>query len=94
MKKKRNLFSAVDLKNTLWDTIQEVKAGKLNAEQANAISGQAKEIMRITKLELEVLQGNDGRPTDALLSFVGAPPKKPKVVMTYDDVTALPKPGD
>ncbi len=47
-------FTAVNLKKTLWDTLQAVKTGDVDYKVANAVASQSREIARIVKLELEM----------------------------------------
>ena len=51
MNKKLN---AENLKNELWDTLLKVKSGTIDHETANAISSQAREILRTIKMQLQV----------------------------------------
>ena len=44
---------AEKIKNELWKTLQELRAGKIRTSNANAIAGQAREICRVVKLQLE-----------------------------------------
>lgn len=47
-------LSATNLKNILWDTLQKVKSGKMEAGQADAVASQAREILRTTTVQLKV----------------------------------------
>ena len=62
-RKKKNDLSGEALKNMLWDTMNNLKGGNIQAKDANAIASQSREICRVAKLELEVLklQGNPAK---------------------------------
>lgn len=47
-------LTATNLKNSLWETLQSVKNGKMDAGQADSIASQAREILRTTKTQLEI----------------------------------------
>lgn len=53
-KTKQAQLTATNLKNILWDTLLNVQTGKMDAGQADAIAGQAREIIRTTSLQLKV----------------------------------------
>jgi len=43
-----------NLKQILWDTLNEVKGGSMDAGQADAIASQAREIVRTAKVQLQI----------------------------------------
>ncbi len=47
-------LSATNLKDALWETLNEVKEGTMQAGQADSIAGQAREILRTVKVQLQV----------------------------------------
>lgn len=47
-------LSAVALKNALWETLQDIKSDKMQANQGDAIASQAREILRTVKVQLQV----------------------------------------
>lgn len=47
-------LSAVSLKNALWETLEAIKADKMQASQGDAIAAQAREILRTVKVQLQV----------------------------------------
>jgi uncharacterized damage-inducible protein DinB len=62
-----------DLRETLFDTIEQIKAGKLDVEKAKAITNIAQVIVNSAKAEVDFLknvnqQGNTG--------FIGTETKK------------------
>ena len=54
-------LSAVNLKNSLWETLNRVKARKLLPGHADAIASQAREILRTVKMQL-LISGQTNRP--------------------------------
>mgnify|MGYP001564135051 CR=1 FL=1 len=47
-------LTANNLKNVLWDTLQQVKSGKMDAGQADSVASTAREILRTTTVQLKV----------------------------------------
>lgn len=47
-------LTATNLKNVLWETLNSVKEGKMECGQADAIASQAREILRTTKVQLQI----------------------------------------
>lgn len=47
-------LSAKTLKETLWETLNEIKDGKMEAVQADAIAAQAREILRTVNMQLRI----------------------------------------
>ena len=63
-------LSAVNLKDALWDTLQEIKADNMLPGQGDAIAAQAREILRTVKVQLQVCaQSKRNVPTE-ILDFV------------------------
>jgi hypothetical protein len=65
----KTVLTADNLKNALWDTLQQVKAKNIDPTVANAVSSQAREIMRVvrTQVQIAVLQGK--KPTTEMLEY-------------------------
>lgn len=60
-------LTASNLKDTLWDTLQLVKSGNMDAGNADAIATQAREIIRTSNLQLRVAQQTKRPvPTDVI----------------------------
>ncbi len=53
-KKKKSELTSETLTTTLWDSIQDLRAGTIKVDRANAISTASREICRVKKLQLEV----------------------------------------
>ena len=47
-------LTANNLKNVLWETLQAVRTGKMDAGQADSVASQAREILRTTTVQLKV----------------------------------------
>lgn len=47
-------LSAVNLKNVLWETLNKVKDGEMDAGAADSIASQSREIMRTINVQLQV----------------------------------------
>ncbi len=63
-------LTAVNLKNALWDTLQQIKADNMLPAQGDAIASQAREILRTVKVQLQVCaQGKRNVPTE-IIDFV------------------------
>lgn len=64
---KSKKLTAENLKDVLWETLQQVKNGSMEAGQGDAIASQAREILRTTIVQLKVAQqGNRAIPADVV----------------------------
>ena len=68
-KKKRSVLTGQTLKVELWSTLLDLKEDKVKPENAKAISATAREICRVTRLQLEALK-LAGKPTKAKIAKV------------------------
>lgn len=60
-------LNASNLKETLWDTLKQVKTGKMDAGQADSIATQGREILRTVKTQLQVAaQSKRPVPTEVI----------------------------
>jgi hypothetical protein len=60
-------LTATNLKNALWDTLQEIKNGNVQPGQGDAIASQAREILRTVKIQLQVAnQSKRSVPADVI----------------------------
>jgi hypothetical protein len=48
------ILSAVNLKDVLWSTLNDIKEDKMQPNQADAIASQAREILRTIKVQLQI----------------------------------------
>ena len=47
-------LSAENLKDSLWDTLEQVKVGTMQPGQADSVATQAREILRTTNTQLRI----------------------------------------
>lgn len=47
-------LTATSLKGALWDTLNDIKTGKIQPGQGDAIASQAREILRTVKVQLQI----------------------------------------
>jgi hypothetical protein len=60
-------LTATNLKTVLWETLNKVKDGEMDAGAADSIATQAREIVRTSNLQLQVAkQSKRPIPTDIL----------------------------
>lgn len=60
-------LSATNLKETLWDTLKQIKSDQMLPGQGDAIAAQAREILRTVKVQLQVAaQAKRLVPTDVI----------------------------
>lgn len=62
-------LNASTLREVLWDTLNQVKAGKLDAPTADAVASQSREILRSIKIQLAVLGQAKENVTGELIEF-------------------------
>lgn len=60
-------LTTVNLKNALWETLQNLKTGKIQYTDADAIASQAREIVRTTNTQIKIAQAsNRGLPKEVI----------------------------
>ena len=60
-------LSALNLKNILWETLNEIKTDKMLPAQGDSIAAQAREILRTIKVQLQIAgQVKRNVPTDII----------------------------
>lgn len=63
-------LSAVNLKDSLWETLNAIKSDTMLPAQGDAIAAQAREILRTVKVQLQVVaQAKRNVPTE-IIDFV------------------------
>lgn len=62
-------LSAINLKQALWDTLQQVKAGNITAGSGDAVASQAREILRTVKVQLSIFSQASEAVTKELIDF-------------------------
>lgn len=62
-----NELSATNLKEALWETLNQVKNGDMQPSQGDAVASQAREIIRTVNTQLRVMaQSNRQVPTNVI----------------------------
>ena len=69
MAKDQQKLSARNLKNALWDTLQELRGDKCSAATADSIAAQAREILRTGRLQLQIAAQSKRPVPVELISF-------------------------
>lgn len=60
-------LTATSLKDALWETLNDIKAGTIQPGQGDAIASQAREILRTVKVQLQVTnQSKRSVPADVI----------------------------
>lgn len=60
-------LTATNLKNALWETLNDIKTGAVQPGQGDAIASQAREILRTVKVQLQVTnQSKRSVPADVI----------------------------
>lgn len=62
-------LNAVTLKQTLWETLNLVKEGKMEPSQADAVASQAREILRTTNTQMGIIGKIKAEVSDELKDF-------------------------
>lgn len=62
-------LNAVTLKNSLWETLQNIKSGDLEAAKGDAIASQAREILRTIKTQVMIIDKSKQEMTNELKEF-------------------------
>ena len=52
--KQKQKLTATNLKAALWDTLNGIQNGTVECGEADAIASQAREILRTTKIQLQI----------------------------------------
>jgi adenylate kinase len=67
MQQPKTKLNAINLKNSLWETLQDLKSGKVQYTDADAIASQAREILRTTNTQIKIAQAsNRGLPKEVI----------------------------
>ncbi len=62
-------LNAINLKDALWSTLQDVKSGKITPGSGDAIAAQAREILRTVKVQLQIFTQAGESVTSELIDF-------------------------
>lgn len=60
----KTALTSSNLQSVLWDTLKAVKSKRLKYTEANAIASQAREICRVSKLNLEYMKMTGKKTTN------------------------------
>lgn len=62
-------LDAVELKKSLWSTLQDVRAGTITPQSADAVASQAREILRTVRTQLAIFQQAAETVSKELIDF-------------------------
>lgn len=62
-------LTATALKSALWETLNDVRAGKLQPSEADSVATQAREILRATNTQLRISSQSKREVPASLLAF-------------------------
>lgn len=62
-------LTASALKTALWETLNRTKNGTIEVKQANAIAGQAREILRTVSTQLKISSQSDRETPKKVVDF-------------------------
>lgn len=62
-------LTATNLKQALWETLDNVKSGKIQPSDADAVATQAREILRTTNTQLRIAQQSKRSIPAEVISF-------------------------
>lgn len=51
-----NDLTATNLKSALWETLNDIRSGKIQPAEGDAVASQAREILRTTNTQLRISQ--------------------------------------
>lgn len=64
-----NELSATNLKNALWDTLNDIRSNKMQPNCGDAIASQAREILRTVKVQLQIAAQSKRPVTSSVIEF-------------------------
>lgn len=67
--KTKEALTASNLKNTLWDTLNDIRDEKMQPGQGDAIACQAREILRTVKVQLQVAAQTNRKVPSEVIDF-------------------------
>lgn len=62
-------LNARNLKESLWETLNEIRSGKIDPAQADAIASQAREILRTANTQLRIFHQAKESISSELIDF-------------------------
>lgn len=67
--KKKNL-TAKNLKDELWEVLLDVRSGKIEPSNAEAVASQSREIIRVLRAQQSIIKQASEKITKEMLAFV------------------------
>ena len=67
-------LTAVSLKDALWRTLNDLRKGEIEPAHADSVAAQAREIIRASRLQVNILNHAKRPMSEELVEFA-APPK-------------------
>lgn len=64
-------LTAGNLKQALWETLNDLRQNKIQPRNADAIAGQAREITRIVKVQMQVSMQTKTAMPQAVIEYTG-----------------------
>jgi len=74
-KEKPKELTATNLKNVLWETLNKVKDGEMEAGAADSIATQSREILRTVNVQLQVARQTKRQVPMEIIEFSESTPK-------------------
>lgn len=62
-------LNAVNLKDSLWATLKDLRSGKITPGAGDAVAAQAREILRTVRTQLQIFTQSGKSVTDELIDF-------------------------
>ena len=70
MSENKKALTAKNLKSELWEVLQELRAGKIEPSQADAVAMQSREIIRVLRVQQSIIKQASEKITSEMLQFV------------------------
>ena len=62
-------LNAVNLKDALWQTLNDLRSGKITPGAGDAVASQAREILRTVRTQLQIFTQSGKSVTNELIDF-------------------------
>ena len=62
-------LNAVNLKDSLWSTLNDLRSGKITPGAGDAVASQAREILRTVRTQLQIFTQSGKSVTNELIDF-------------------------
>lgn len=62
-------LNAINLKESLWDTLKKIKAGEMTPASGDAVAAQAREILRTVRTQLAIFSQSSQTVAAELIDF-------------------------